>query len=104
MTDREKLWKLIADAQEKCNARDCDACDYRDKEACFSHLKVDHLIANGVVVREKGEWIEKEDWNVDDYYYTCSVCKEDFVTIDGEPMRSNFCPNCGSDMRKGENG
>lgn len=47
-----------------------------------------------------GRWIEKEDWNVDDYYYTCSACGEDFVTIDGTPSDNlwNFCPNCGAKM------
>ena len=61
----------------------------------------DHLIANGVVVREKGEW---EGTN-------CSRCGGsymDYADADsypaiGEP-KPDFCPNCGADMRKGENG
>lgn len=50
-----------------------------------------------------GEWIEKEDWGVDDYYYTCSACGEDFVTIDGTPSENlwNYCPNCGAKMDGG---
>lgn len=51
----------------------------------------------------KGKWIEHDDdWaNV---YYECSVCKEPFVLIDGTPTENlyNFCPNCGADMREGE--
>ena len=56
--------------------------------------------ANPVV---HGEWIEKEDWGVDDYYYTCSACGEDFVTIDGTPSENlwNYCPNCGAKMDGG---
>lgn len=45
----------------------------------------DHLLANGVVVREKGEW------TVDGL---CSVCGCDIPV-----MEDNFCPNCGADMR-----
>lgn len=52
------------------------------------------FIANGVVVREKGEWWrvyeEGEGW-VD----ICSRCKE----IGDE---TDFCPNCGADMTGGD--
>lgn len=48
----------------------------------------------------RGRWIEKEDWAADDYYYTCSVCGEDFVLIEGSPGDNlwNHCPNCGAKM------
>lgn len=66
-------------------------------ESCVVHAPT----VDAVPVR-RGKWIEKEDWNVDDYYYTCSVCGEDFVTVDGTPSENlwNFCPNCGDDMRE----
>ena len=50
------------------------------------------------------------DWTIiDDEYnmetiYQCSVCKEDFVTIDGETPQENlwnYCPNCGAKMDGG---
>ena len=47
--------------------------------------------------RKKGRWIEKDDcW--DGIYYECSVCKDSFTLIDGNPSDNNynFCPNCGS--------
>ena len=64
----------------------------------------DHLIANGVVVREKGEWMPAllpSGVQIEDEVYAtlweCPVCSVmDFYY--------NFCPNCGADMRKGENG
>ena len=46
-----------------------------------------------------GEWIEKEDV-YGDIYYTCSVCNNDWTTIDGTPQE-NFmkrCPCCGAKM------
>lgn len=79
MTDREKLIALIRGTR--------DVVVWPDAGAKIA----DHLIANGVVVREKGEWKrvyeECEGW-VD----RCSQCK---VIGDGSP----FCPNCGADMR-----
>ena len=43
-------------------------------------------------------------WEVDENYlypiYKCSVCKEEFVTMDGTPADNlwNYCPNCGKKM------
>ena len=68
----------------------------------------DHLLANGVVVREKGEW-EPVKYNAHcscgksygTYHYECQVCHRVFYA---QPYGLNFCPICGADMRKGENG
>ena len=70
------------------------------------HKLTAFLLANGVVVREKGEWMEMVDCVEDGYtgeyyeeiYYNCLNC--DYATTENTP----FCPNCGADMRKGENG
>ena len=45
-----------------------------------------------------GHWKEEEGWSPDDYYYTCSFCGEDYVTIDGRTPDYNFCPHCGAKM------
>jgi predicted amidophosphoribosyltransferase len=51
-----------------------------------------------------GEWIEKEDV-YGDIYYTCSVCNNDWTTIDGTPQENfmKFCPCCGAKMDGGVN-
>ena len=49
-----------------------------------------------------GHWKEEEGWSPDDYYYTCSVCGEDYVTIDGRTPDYNFCPHCGAKMDEEE--
>lgn len=51
------------------------------------------------VVREKGEWVTHSD-RPDSLI--CSVCKCGFDMWKHDPH--NYCPNCGADMRKGENG
>ena len=102
MTDREKLIELIQAAVNGCSTY-------------WAGLIADHLIANGVVVREKGEWIPSEsDFDDDDTLFDveewcdwqCSMCREDICYEDPMERRwlPNFCPNCGADMRKGENG
>ena len=68
----------------------------------------DYLIANGVVVREKGEWIGEGDGYADgeivyDVWYCpeCDHCIDDGT--DDPALLPNFCPNCGADMRRREN-
>ena len=49
---------------------------------------------------KEGEWEEHSDF-LCDTFYRCSVCGEDFVTIEGTPIENswNFCPNCGAKMK-----
>lgn len=95
MTDREKLIALVYEGKMKridicANNDDCSLCERdADGEYCCDAVVADHLIASGVVVREKGEWTADG---------LCSVCGCDIPV-----MEDNFCPNCGADMRKGEN-
>ena len=52
-----------------------------------------------VVEVKHGEWIEKEEM-YGDVYYTCSICNNDWTTIDGTPQENfmNYCPFCGAKM------
>lgn len=57
------------------------------------------LIANGVTIRERGEWKKHP------YSYECSLCgnalsvdyAEDYDAVEDWDLR--FCPYCGADMR-----
>lgn len=46
-----------------------------------------------------GRWEEYDDYLMNTVY-RCSICNEDFVTIDGDPKDNgwNYCPNCGAQM------
>ena len=56
----------------------------------------DHLLANGVVVREKGEWRNNKD-----DYPECDKCgyMPQYDPMIDDIYYSDFCPNCGADMR-----
>ena len=108
MTDREKLYELMdaarAYADLECDKRDgCSCCPNDSRgEFCLTPWMVDHLLANGVVVREKGEWVDHfvRDWR-------CSNCGEKIKkvrNVDGYCYddKPNFCPNCGADMTGGD--
>lgn len=74
-----------------------------DEDFSYFEDRIKALPSAYVVERKRGKWIEIDDgW--DGVYYECSCCKEPFVLIDGTPADNqyNFCPNCGSDNRKGE--
>lgn len=55
-----------------------------------AEIIADYLIANGVTIRERGEWEKKILFPI---HYDCSVCG---LSVD---YKKPFCPHCGADMR-----
>ena len=55
----------------------------------------EHLIANGVTIRERGEWLPIFNDS------RCSVCgyENNACTVTRVRDDSPFCPHCGADMR-----
>lgn len=116
MMTKEKLMLLIAsvpcfgeESVASCPDRIMGSCGQAVRmDLCAIGHMADYLIANGVVVREKGEW-KPVKYNAHcscgksygTYHYECQVCHR--VSY-AQPYGLNFCPNCGADMRKGENG
>ena len=88
-------------------ARDERLTEFSPEQEALCQMFIDR---NRYVVREKGEWIGWHgDRRVGDdefgmsiyrhyHYYQCRKCGRRTA------VRENFCPNCGADMRKGENG
>lgn len=48
--------------------------------------------------RPHGEWIQSDK---DKYWAMCSVCKKEAICGDFMIL-TDFCPNCGADMREGD--
>ena len=105
MTDREKLIALMVEAESLCAAIDCyeDAalCEYAGEVNGCAAFRADHLIANGVVVREKGEWVTPTIIGGRAYDIPhCSVCEGVPCGVD---ENTKFCAHCGADMIRREN-
>ena len=49
--------------------------------------------AADVVERKKGKWELEPEYG----WYICSACRDEVTVKSG---RTNFCPNCGADMRE----
>ena len=76
-----------------------DVCKYNDGVNLYCKGFCPHFTPKSdYVKRERGKWIKQgKDWNC-----KCSICGgESFYHLDSTP--SNFCPNCGADMRKENN-
>lgn len=109
MTDREKLIKLIKEGE--CGAlalEDCSYCKYDGEDDCSYRLLADVLLANGGVVREKGEWVDRYGGKYANPVYDCSKCGKSAPRKNRMDALGNwhvgqdltdFCPNCGADMR-----
>ena len=85
MTDREKLIDMLESVE---HAR-----------RLYPDLYVDMLIANGVVVREKGEWVEHYNEGYEMWFYDCPFCDDGYSMKQRDKSKPNFCHNCGADMR-----
>lgn len=81
MSDREKLIELIQAAVNGCSTY-------------WAGLIADHLLANGVVVRETGEWKYYRKKGI----AVCTSCSFE-RKVDDNFGRAVACPNCGADMR-----
>lgn len=74
-----------------------DIVPYSDRKGYrLRQREVEEAIINAPTIheREEGEWLhDKTDWL---YRFYCSKCK--YKLFEGP---TNYCPNCGADMRKG---
>ena len=98
MPDREKLTELVAAF--------LGGLSVTDITPPYGHENLaDYLLANGVVVREKGEWEYTddidEDGNIQAYCSACGAGDKHATSMVGKVP---YCWKCGADMRKGENG
>ncbi|MBQ1471844.1 MAG: hypothetical protein IIZ34_05745 [Eubacterium sp.] len=95
----EEQWDVITDV------------DFDNTDRISFHTK--HGKEVEFVKHIRGRWVLMSD--IDGDYYCCSQCGEELPryslntpTWDGPYTylrsidKSNFCPNCGADMRKGE--
>lgn len=80
----------------------CEACQTENIFIDAIIDEIDNAPDVDAVEVVHGVWDVIEDDYAMETIYRCSVCKEDFVTVDGTPEENlwNFCPNCGADMRE----
>ncbi len=82
--------------------------NWRDKNKYYHPLSKNKTIPISEVIdilegapsaEKTGRWIEQDD-EYNDTIYQCSVCGEEFVTIEGTPADNlwNYCPCCGARM------
>ena len=93
MADREKLIELLDGV-------------LTTEDVTASEKVADHLISEGVTVRERGRWETTEvteEWEtVERYSHFHRECKYSYC--DNGLGGHYFCPNCGADMRGEEDG
>lgn len=89
MTDKEAIERLNLMQERCCNGYDAEAI-YLAKKALENE-------------RPQGEWITWEEagnYIASPNRHECSCCHDSAqVLVNGIELLSDFCPNCGADMR-----
>lgn len=100
MTDRDKLIALYKEWWEApFDEEECEDCteDISRCNECLYGKFADYLISHGVCIRENGEWVAQTP---EDDKYCWSPFKCNKCNMPGGKNRTNFCPNCGADIRR----
>ena len=79
---------------------DCKECAEEHRQLAEWLRDYQRLLMIERLQPRKGEWIYYRETGYGNPYghYECSLCG------DGYGYKTNFCPNCGADMREGEDG
>ena len=106
------LYEIEEGFIEYCD-KPCTDCEHNKFLYCVSRYKAERLYADGYRKVERGEWVtnawDGKKWIVIPYQKHehigahCSLCnKRALLNYDKDEVTSNFCPNCGADMRGAE--
>jgi hypothetical protein len=110
MEQREKQIEEMA--REMCHlsaeCKTCQICNERyhgDDDLCYFQCVAKEIINHGYRKQSEGEWVQGIDNSK-----VCSICgKEPLYTASGTVfattfyrVKSNYCPNCGANMKGGE--
>jgi formylmethanofuran dehydrogenase subunit E len=60
---------------------------------------IDNMPSADVVEVKHGEWKEEPSIFPNNPFVRCSECGEEALLDENGVAKSNFCPNCGADMR-----
>ena len=82
-------------------ANEIEIIGYCDGSVDF-YKTASRLYRKGYRKQSEGEWIQQLRPYEDEI--VCSVCGANFNIIDNCTERFNFCPNCGAEMRKEDEG
>lgn len=111
--DTEKLTEALREKCDRCEDTRTDFCSTRWCDIAKVIKMIDNAPTADVVERKKGKWIKMSD--ADGIYYACSECGKGIPRVpDFNPQfdlftrlksleKTNFCPECGADMRGDEN-
>ena len=93
------------DRADRCN-RDCGNCDLVMDEKIINEVYNFAIKALEQTKRKSGKWYKPVGMMPPEYagVYRCSKCDEVAMRDwkHHKQVLSNFCPNCGADMREGQ--
>ena len=93
MSDLISRQAAIRWVKTECNPYGNPTLDFESGKKVIKHLE---QMPSAQPERKTGRWIPHEDEDGEHYGDKCSECGEWYVMPYG---KTNFCPNCGANMR-----
>lgn len=103
MTKNEQIERMAESICMEYADGICSANHFICDHNCEYKIIASQFYSKGYRKVERGEWEEIND-GIAETVYRCTVCNEEFYFESGVTIYANFCPNCGADMRKEDEG
>lgn len=109
--DNELIYKrdAIKALGEEPEVWEDECCEIAERAQWQRDVAAIKAVTSVVLKQKKGKWIKIPEFHGDDVsgfidnHFSCSECKKEAeINPWGFYILSDFCPNCGADMREGE--
>ena len=101
MSDLISRKEMLRSYQELCRNISCSECSFYFGDTLTGDCLLEkwiHSLPSAEPERKTGKWIDQDEGAF--YPIECSEChKEPLLDAYGDYVYSDFCPNCGADMR-----
>lgn len=101
MSEEEQIKEMARDLQDCIDYDEWAAREYGETYVDYDSTAF-NMVKLGYHKQVEGEWVDQYQGMYENQLYKCSVCGETAFHDDKRWFLTNYCPNCGARMKRGE--